>query len=85
MIDVVECTFRCEYVVFQTLVLPSVATLLLAGAVFVLLRPPQWRSWRRMPHDLKACRCPFYTHIWYPQPDCPVHGVAAPTEGETDD
>lgn len=73
MNDVMECTLRCEWVVFQTLVLPSVAALLLFGAVSLLLRPR--RLVGRMPHDLKACRCPFYTHLWYPQPDCPVHGV----------
>ncbi|KKM77412.1 hypothetical protein LCGC14_1370300 [marine sediment metagenome] len=81
MIDVMECVSRCE-TVFQTFVLPAVAVLLLAGAVFVLFRPPQWRSWRRMTHDLKACRCPFYTHTWAPQPDCPVYGRDRPTEGD---
>lgn len=84
MNDVMECTLRCEWVVFQTLVLPSVAALLLFGAVSLLLRPR--RLVRRMPHDLKACRCPFYTHIWAPQPDCPVHGVdRLKREGEIND
>lgn len=56
-----------------------VAFLILFAAVAYLVRGR--RPIKRMSRDLKACRCPYFffcpTHLVYPQPDCPVHGLDA--------